>query len=268
MKNINHKSIRAALLLKAVLFSITCIFTLSLNSCFYPEKVKKPHIVFLISEDVDNYEADRTIPVFTKLLKEDYQTTVLIGTGNRNSYYFPNLEVVKDADLLVVFCRRLALKPLQLNMIKEYLSQGKPLVGIRTANHAFSLREEIEEGYEDWWDFVPEILGCENRGYGEESLGTEVNMNAELASHPILQGVPAQWHSVGNVYKVAPLIDENALPLLTTQIDDQKEPIAWVRLTAEQGRVFYTSLGHPKDFEFEGFQQLLLNGIKWALYGE
>ena len=24
----------------------------------------------------------------------------------------------------------------------------------------------IPAGYEDWWDFVPEVLGHENKGYG------------------------------------------------------------------------------------------------------
>jgi uncharacterized protein len=30
-------------------------------------------------------------------------------------------------------------------------------------------------------------------------------------------------------------------------------------------RVFYTSLGHPKDFEQESMRRLLINGILWTL---
>lgn len=232
------------------------------------ELPKKPHIVFLISLDVDNYEADRTIPEFASLLKDQYQTTVILGTGNRTAYHFPGLKALNDADLLVVFCRRLALKPSQLKLIRRYLAKGKPVIGIRTANHAFSVREEVEEGYEAWWEFVPEVLGCENRGYGEVALGTGVSRNAENASHPILAGVPTQWHSIGNVYKVAPLIDKQAQVLLTAESDGQQEPIAWVRSTQEKGRVFYTSLGHPSDFEFDGFRRLLRNAIEWTLEKE
>jgi hypothetical protein len=82
---------------------------------------------------------------------------------------------------------------------------GKPLVGIRTANHAFSVRDEVPEGYESWWDFVPDILGCENRGYGAVELGTEVAFTPEAIGHSITKGFePASWHSAGNIYHVAP----------------------------------------------------------------
>jgi type 1 glutamine amidotransferase len=43
-----------------------------------------------------------------------------------------------------------------------------------------------------------------------------------------------------------------------------REPVAWVN-TAEQRRVFYTSLGAPDDFKQAAFRQLLVNGIYWAL---
>jgi hypothetical protein len=55
-------------------------------------------------------------------------------------------------------------------MIKNYLKQGKPLVGIGTANHAFSLCEPVASGHEAWAEFVPEILGCENTGCSREDL--------------------------------------------------------------------------------------------------
>lgn len=42
------------------------------------------------------------------------------------------------------------------------------------------------------------------------------------------------------------------------------EPVAWTN-TYEGGRVFYTTLGHPGDFENPAFCQLLLNAIQWTL---
>src|SRR5690606_1254522 len=127
------------------------------------------HIVFLISEDPDNYDAHLTIPIFAQQLKKElgYQVTVLRGTGERQAVEFPGLEALKEADLVVLFARRLALPKKQMKLIQSYLNKGKPLVGIRTANHAFAVREEnIPRTHTDWWDFVPKILGCENRGYG------------------------------------------------------------------------------------------------------
>lgn len=228
----------------------------------------KPHIVFLISEDENNYEAHLTIPPFAKQLEKEYglKATVILGKGERTGFKYPGLHKIKNADLLVVFSRRVALKPDQMNMIKEYLEAGKPLVGIRTANHAFSVREEIKDGYIDWKEFVPEILGCENRGYGPVGPGTDVEVNVEQDDHAIIQGYKTrEWHSDGNVYLVAPLLDPNIKVLLEGTSDGKQEPIAWTRKTKNNGKVFYTSLGHPSDFKKPEFITLLINGINWAI---
>lgn len=228
------------------------------------------HIVFLISKDPLNYEADRTVPPFAEMLRKQYgfKVTVLSGEGKHGSYRYKGLDIIKDADLLVVFCRRLALPFDQMDMIKNYLRAGKPLVGLRTANHGFSVRDEVSDGFEGWWGFVPDILGCENRGYEAEELGTIVNVVPRSASHPILRGIdPTNWKSNGQVYKVKPLIDDSMVVLLTGQpkgIEDN-EPIAWTRQTAHKSRVFYTSLGYPDDFEVAAFRTLVVNAIHWAL---
>jgi type 1 glutamine amidotransferase len=256
------------------------VMTISLKSAYgqgdqSPTLVKvssageKPHVVFLISEDPDNYGAHMTIPPFAEILQkeEGYLVTVLQGEGERKAYNFPGLEVLSEADLVVIFCRRLALPKEQMDRIKNHLKQGKPLVGIRTANHAFSVREEnIPAGYEDWWEFVPDILGAENRGYGPTELGTDVEVAPGAQDHPILEGFkPSEWHSEGNIYHVAPLLDKEAVVLLTGKAGDEiTEPIAWTRYS-EGSRVFYTSLGYPKDFEVPQFRKLLTKGIKWAL---
>lgn len=228
---------------------------------------KNPHVVFLISEDADNYEAHKTIPQFTDMLIRElgYDLTVILGEGDLTTFSFPGLEALSEADLLVIFFRRVALPEEQLNMIKRYLKEGKPIIGIRTANHAFSVNEEVPDGYQAWWDFVPHILGCQNRGYGSTELGTEVAVVPDAKEHPILTGIePEQWHSKGNVYHVAPLIDKEATVLLTGTAGGKTEPIAWTR-TADKSKVFYTSLGYPKDFQLPQFRNLLINGIRWAL---
>jgi type 1 glutamine amidotransferase len=229
---------------------------------------EKPHIVFLISEDPNNYEAHLTIPQFADFLKKQngFEVTVIQGKGDHQAFEFPGLEVLSEADLLVVFFRRVALPKEQLNSIKQFLKQGKPLVGIRTANHAFSVMEgTIPDGYQDWWGFVPEILGSENRGYGPTEAGTEVDIFPGSENHFILKGVdPFPWHSEGNVYYASPLLDKDADVLLTGKAGEKTEPVAWTR-KAGKSRVFYTSLGYPKDFEIPQFRQILSNGILWAL---
>lgn len=232
---------------------------------------KEPlHIVFLISEDSLNYNAHITIPVFAKHLEDQYgyKTTVLLGSGERSSFSFQGLDVLAKADLLVIFCRRVALPPVQLNMIKKYLKKGKPVIGIRTANHAFSFLEKPAEGFKAWPEFVDSVLGCKNRGYGPVLPGTEISIVPKMTDHPILKNIsPLHWHSNGNVYLVAPLLDEKSEVLLLGRVDENVQPVAWTR-KFEKSRVFYTSMGYPDDFDLPQFRLLLINGIQWALQND
>ena len=51
-------------------------------------------------------------------------------------------------------------------------------------------------------------------------------------------------------------------PLLIGTIPDQSpEPIAWTNVNKGGGRVFYTSLGHPDDFQQEPFNRRLSQGF-------
>jgi type 1 glutamine amidotransferase len=224
-------------------------------------------VLFLVSEDPDNYKAHETMPKFAKDLerKGGYKTTVIKGEGALTAFQFPGLlPALAQADVLVLFARRIALPHEQLDAIKAYLKAGKPLVALRTANHGFAPRGQIADGHAAWPEFVPDILGCENRGYGPASAGTDVAIVAEAANHALLSGIPPRWHSTGNVYHVAPLLDTSAKVLLTGAIPGKSEPVAWTRM-AGKSRVFYTSLAHPADFETEYVPALLTNAIRWAL---
>lgn len=250
-----------------LILTLSAAFSLAGDDGGQQEK-QNAHIVFLISEDPDNYEAPRTIPVFAKSLEREhgFKVTVLLGEGERSAFSFPGLEVVSQADLVVVFCRRVALKSGQLDLLQNYLKQGKPLVGIRTANHAFTALGEIADGHKAWPEFVADILGCQNRGYGPQEAGTDVAIVPSAKKHPILKGVePSEWHAEGSTYLVAPLLDPAATVLMMGKVNDKTEPVAWTRYTADKSRVFYTSLGYPSDFDQPQFNRLLVNGIYWAM---
>src|SRR5687768_15542111 len=210
-------------MLKAAAFHLFLFLLLidSFGRTVNPPQKEKAHIVFLIRQDPDNYEAPRTIPVFAETLKraEGFKVTVLLGEGERSAFRFPGLEVVSEADLVVVFCRRVALTSEQIGLLKNYLKQGKPIVGIRTANHAFTAVGDIATGHEAWPEFVAEILGCQNRGYGPQEAGTEVSIVESQKRHPILKGFePAKWHADGSTYLVAPLLDQTASVLVTGRV--------------------------------------------------
>ena len=255
--------------MKTLITLVIFFGAISTNAAFAEQPAKKAHIVFLITKDTNNYEADITIPVFAQKLRKEhgYDVTVLLGEGDHGSYRYPNTDALSKADLLVVFARRIALPHEQMKAIKDYINKGKPVVGIRTANHAFKVMGPIENGHEDWFEFVADVLGCENKGYGPHEEGYDPTVLPEAANHPIVKNVqPTQWHSKGSLYLVN-LLDKQAVVLMQGRHKENVQPVAWTRTAPSKNRVFYISLGHPTDFALPQFNMILVNGIKWALNG-
>ena len=61
------------------------------------------------------------------------------------------------------------------------------------------------------------------------------------------------------------LVAASATPLLLGSWSDKPvEPVAWTN-THKGGRIFFTSLGHPRDFENASFRKMLCNAVLWAL---
>lgn len=230
---------------------------------------KVPHVVFLITDDPINYNAEVTIPAFADSIQKAglFKTTVLKGQGKHESYRFDGLEVIEKADVLVVFFRRTALSHQQMDQVKSFIKSGKSVVGIRSADHSFSVRGNMPaKGFEGWWGFVPDILGHEYKGHDVDELGTLVAINAENANHPILKGITMtkEWKSKGGTYRVSPLIDSKSVVLLNGSNPNLTEPVAYTRTNNYGGKVFYTSLGYPTDFAESRFRTLFVNALKWA----
>ena len=102
-------------------------------------------------------------------------------------------------------------------------------------------------------------------GHHGNKLVTTVEVLAAAKGHPILVGVSSKPFDVGgSLYRVNPL-KKSCVPLISGQVKGAPaEPVAWTH-AYRGGRVFYTSLGHPKDFQLSSFRRLLKNGILWAL---
>ena len=41
-------------------------------------------------------------------------------------------------------------------------------------------------------------------------------------------------------------------------------PVVWTGINSFGAKIFFTTLGHPDDFNQEAFQHLVINGIHWA----
>jgi type 1 glutamine amidotransferase len=220
-------------------------------------------LVMLISEA--EYETAKSLPVFAKSLEKDFRAVIVSGpTVDTEKHVFDRINDVADADVLLVSVRRRALPKAQLDVIRRYVAAGKPVVGIRTASHAFALRsnQKVPEGGEVWPEWDAEVFGGAYTNHHPK--GAAVNVTAAAPDSPLLRGVKVPFETDSTLYKVSPL-KPGAKPILTGTIPNQPpEPIAYTFTRKDGGKSFYVSLGGPKDFENPNFTALLRNALLWA----
>ena len=224
---------------------------------------KRPHLVIISAED--EYKTEVTLPEFAaKHLGRDFKVSFVFETPSKK-YDLPGIEVVNEADVLLISARRRPLPKAQLDVIRQYVASGKPVVGIRTASHAFHLMKDQPEGLDAWVEIDQEMVGGNYKGH-TSNTSKGIVRPLENVKHPILTGVPVgEFTSGGTLYLNTPL-DPKTVELMRGRIEgnDKHEPVAWTFDRKDGGRTFYTSLGHLDDFAQPAFQRLLLNGIYWA----
>lgn len=193
------------------------------------------------------YGSEASLTVFKAFVEKQYpiKANLIVYSSEDDD---PSLAALDDADALLVFTRRLNTEGLSLKRFQDYSEQGRPLVGVRTASHA----------YQNWLAFDKEVLGGDYQGhYGHGPL---TRVEIVQAEHPILKDIPA-FDCYGSLYKNPSLRDDTSL-LLMGHSGEHSEPVAWTRLH-NGGRVCYTSLGHQRDFEVEPFLRFLAQSILW-----
>ena len=214
---------------------------------------EKPRILFIAGEF--EYKSKETLPLFAKELARDFavETVMLQRPDDQKVQSIPGLQALREADLAVLFVRRMTLPESELAEIRKYLGAGKPLVALRTSSHAF----------ENWKDFDTEVLGGNYQGHHGNKLKTTVNVRDDAQRNPLLNGVNG-FVSEGSLYKNTPLRMKAKILLIGSVEGHPPEPVAWTH-EYKGARIFYTSLGHPSDFKEESFRNLVRNGMEWAL---
>jgi type 1 glutamine amidotransferase len=205
--------------------------------------------VCLISGALE-YKSDESLRKLQDYL-EKHHAVKCTRAFARSETDLPGLENLDTCDVAVLFTRRLKLEGEQLERIKKYCLSGKPLVGIRTASHAI----------QTWLDLDREVFGGDYKNHYKEGPLTDVKIVEAAKAHPTLKGV-TPYQSAGSLY-TNPAVAKDAEVLLTGTIPGNTEPIAWTRMY-KGGRIFYTSLGHPKDFEERSYLRLISNAIFWT----
>ena len=254
----------------------------------------------LIAGD-EEYRSEEAMPMLGKLLsvRHGFECTVLFSidaeTGAidpEEQTNIPGLEALDDADLMVIATRFRELPDEQMKHIVEYVESGRPIIGLRTATHAFFYQRNLASPYAHWsfrsesWPggFGQQVLGdtwINHHGrHGQESTRGVVAQTA--AGHPILRGVDDVWGPT-DVYGLRNLGNDANILLLGAVLagmspddppvdgpkNDPMVPVAWTRTYTGAGgraaRVFVTTMGAATDFESEGLRRLLVNAVYWGL---
>jgi len=206
-----------------------------------------------------------------------------------NQTNIPGLQNLETADMLVLFTRFRELPDDQMKHIIDYTNSGKPVMGLRTATHAFNYTRNKDSVYAKYDFRSADFEG----GYGRQVLGeTWVNhyghhgkessrgvINEEMKDHPILRDVEDIWGPT-DVYTVTTLTGDSKVLVfgqVLVGMDPKDEPnkekplmpMAWVKTyTGEHGktsRVFCTTMGASVDLKSDGLRRLLVNACYWCM---
>ena len=250
-------------------------------------------IVFLAGDH--EYRSEEALPALARILARHYgfTSTVFITTDPKTGFIDPGssniagLEALKTADLLVISLRFQDFPDAEMQHIVDYLGRGGPVVGLRTATHAFQIKRLDAKFLKYSWDNKTDYVG----GFGRQILGetwvshygtnhqqsSRLVLESSQAAHPILRGVKDVWAQSGG-YTADPIAGSQVLargevldgmtPDAPAAKDKQAMPVAWHRTytsaSGRTGRVFTTTHGASEDLLNDGFRRMVVNACLWA----
>ena len=116
------------------------------------------HIVFVSGDE--EYRSEEALPMLAKIMavRHGFKCTVLFAQDPEKPGFInpqvldniPGLEALRTADLMVIATRFRALPDEQMREIDDYLVSGRPVVGLRTANHGFRFSKDSKWHHYSW----------------------------------------------------------------------------------------------------------------------
>ena len=266
------------------------------------------HIVLVAGDDAE-YHSEEALPQLAKILavRHGFTCTVLFSINPQDGTIdprakrnIPGLEVLKQADLLVLFIRWRDLPDDQMKMFVDYFQSGRPIMTMRTGTHPFAFKTSRTYEKYSWNSTLPGWEG----GFGRQVLGTtweeplghyghhgqhgKQSTRAWFApgaeASPILRGIKnGEIWVPTEVYEVRLPQPPTCHALLLGQVlsglhpDDAPVPgavnkpmlpVAWTNTyhseLGKSARVFTTTMGAADDLLNDGLRRLLVNATYWA----
>ncbi|MDF1862143.1 MAG: ThuA domain-containing protein [Verrucomicrobiales bacterium] len=264
---------------------------------------KGRHIVLIAADQ--EYRSEQAMPMMAKILSvhHGFDCTVLFGMNEKGevdptlpvyptkgkesefkTHHIPGLEHLASADLVIFFPRLLTLPEEQKEQIVSYLDSGKPIIGLRTANHGFRGPLPYQVGGKNV-HFGRDVLGGSfmghhGRWHADSTRGTIVE---ERKDHPIVTGVTDIWgpSDVYRTYQEGTGLPEGCTalvwgqPLMGRTPEDgpnpEKKPLPvawfknWQTTEGKTARVFQSTMGSARDLESAGLRRLIINASYWGM---
>ena len=249
----------------------------------------------------EEYRSEEMLPMLARVLAKHhgFRCTVLLAQDPETGVIDPNEQTnipgmhrLADADMLVCFLRFRELPDEDMRHFVDYVESGKPVLGIRTATHAFDYKRNPDSPYaryhwksESWTDgFGRQVLGetWVNHHGRHGSQSTRGVIDPAGREHPILRGVSDVWGPT-DVYGIRNL-PSDATVLLRGQVLDGMEPdsapvsgpqnepmmpLVWTRLIeredGEAQRVVGSTIGAATDCESADLRRLFVNACYWGV---
>lgn len=200
------------------------------------------HVV-LISGD-EEYRSEEALPQLGKILAKHhgFTCTVLFATNPETGLVDPNhrhniqgLDRLETADLVIISTRFRDLPDDQMRHIDAYLKSGRPVIGLRTATHAFQFakdspwahygnayRGELIEWQGGFGRLVLGEMWIRHHGTHKQD-STRGIIAADARNHPITRGLnDGDVWGPSDVYGVRLPLPGDSFPLVLGQVTARK----------------------------------------------
>ena len=257
---------------------------------FEPPKAEGAKQIVLVAGD-EEYRTEESMPMLAKILsqKHGFKCTVLFALGPDGADYIDannskgvrGFEELATADLMIIGTRFRNPDAEQAKYVTDFLNAGKPVIGIRTATHAFQGKGTF--GSIPYGEFGLKVLGetwVSHHGQHKRQ-GARGVIEQSQADHPILRGVK-EIFVPSDVYGVTHLTDADKVLMrgaVTESLDPASKNIegeknspmqafAWIHEYARpngegKGKSFCTTAGASVDLVNEDLRRMIVNA---ALY--
>ncbi len=271
---------------------------------FEPQGEAKGKHIVLISGD-EEYRSEEGLPMLAKILSKHhgFKTTVLFSVDkegfidSNNQASLTNPTALDSADAIVMLIRFRHWPDEAMKHFHAAVQRGVPIIGLRTATHAFNMAKDSTYGAWAW--------NNKEGGFGRIFLGetwvshwgkhraeaTKGVIEATAKDHPVLRGV-SDLFGTTDVYEAAPPADAVILARgqvlagmeptsppasyrkknragVEQDVNDPMMPIAWAREVKNEAgktnKVVCTTMGAATDLLSEGLRRLVVNGVYWGL---